>query len=163
MDPEFHVCILLFQSILNKTNVNMLFIYFLRFQCMIVFWVGNNWFNRPWPGHGTAVADRHGVAEMCLAGVRLGVNTRWCNGNTRDFGSLVQGSNPCRVVYPSPFSLPISVRTFDCSSVVYWPTGQRNGCLDCRDGAGVRSFACDTEPGPFCRHTPPPCGIAPSR
>ena len=23
--------------------------------------------------------------------------TRWCNGNTRDFGSLVQGSSPCRV------------------------------------------------------------------
>jgi hypothetical protein len=26
--------------------------------------------------------------------------TRWCNGNTRDFGSLILGSNPSRVVSP---------------------------------------------------------------
>ena len=26
------------------------------------------------------------------------VITRWCNGSTRDFGSLCRGSNPCRVV-----------------------------------------------------------------
>ena len=36
------------------------------------------------------------------------LDTRWCNGNTRDFGSLVQGSNPCRVAclfcQPSPMS-----------------------------------------------------------
>jgi hypothetical protein len=27
----------------------------------------------------------------------LWLTTRWCNGNTRDFGSLIHGSNPCRV------------------------------------------------------------------
>jgi hypothetical protein len=29
----------------------------------------------------------------------LGGNTPWCNGNTRDFGSLVLGSSPSGVVF----------------------------------------------------------------
>ena len=33
------------------------------------------------------------------AGISSAATTRWCNGNTRDFGSLIQGSSPCRVAF----------------------------------------------------------------
>lgn len=29
------------------------------------------------------------------------VIVRWCNGNTADFGSAFQGSNPCRTTTPA--------------------------------------------------------------
>ena len=38
------------------------------------------------------------VRTKTLLVICVPVNTRWCNGNTRVFGTLVQGSNPCRVV-----------------------------------------------------------------
>lgn len=39
------------------------------------------------------------VRPCSLQPATWGLFTRWCNGNTRDFGSLVQGSNPCRVAF----------------------------------------------------------------
>lgn len=29
------------------------------------------------------------------------IDTPWCNGNTKDFGSFIHGSNPCGVVLPT--------------------------------------------------------------
>jgi hypothetical protein len=51
---------------------------------------------------GLTMWTTRGLAGVWLVSVRLGLNTRWCNGNTRDFGSLIQGSNPCRVVLFPP-------------------------------------------------------------
>jgi hypothetical protein len=30
---------------------------------------------------------------------------RWCNGNTPDFDSVIQGSSPCRTTIKNPFTL----------------------------------------------------------
>jgi hypothetical protein len=41
--------------------------------------------------------------------------TPWCNGNTRDFGSLIQGSSPCGVVFSSAIaalSLPLKIALY---------------------------------------------------
>jgi hypothetical protein len=43
--------------------------------------------------------------------VEHGLNTRWCNGSTRDFGSLCPGSNPGRVADR------IAARTTACGSL----------------------------------------------
>ena len=51
--------------------------------------------------------------------IRYGFPTRWCNGNTRDFGSLVQGSNPCRVAW----WVSSSPRSFDAPPTPLTPAG----------------------------------------
>ena len=40
------------------------------------------------------------------------VITRWCNGNTRDFGSLVPGSSPGRVVFLPLFATQVHIARF---------------------------------------------------
>jgi hypothetical protein len=49
-------------------------------------------------------ADGDNFDAICLI-----TTTGWCNGNTRDFGSLIQGSNPCPVAAWSVVTCPLSV------------------------------------------------------